>query len=88
MALKLAPLDATIVKCSASRSRRSSSAGLLPPADIQLRKPNNLTKRGTGRPGRRANPAALLDRLLEALLEPIGRAARRRAAEAIQRKQD
>lgn len=30
-----------------------------------------------------ANPAATLDRLLEALMEPIGRKARRRAVKAI-----
>ena len=39
----------------------------------------------TGRSGRRANPDATLDRLLEALMEPTGRMARRRAVEAIRR---
>jgi hypothetical protein len=29
-------------------------------------------KHGTGRPGQRANPGAALDRLLEALMEPVG----------------
>lgn len=36
-----------------------------------------------GRPGRRANPASPLDRLIEALMEPVGRATRRRAVAAI-----
>jgi hypothetical protein len=35
--------------------------------------------------GQPANPAALLDRLLEHLMEPIGRQTRRRAAEAIRK---
>jgi hypothetical protein len=30
-----------------------------------------------------ANPAALLERLVEALMEPVGRDVRRRAAEAM-----
>jgi hypothetical protein len=30
-----------------------------------------------------ANPGVLLERLVEALMEPIGREARRRAAEAV-----
>ena len=85
MALKLAPLDAAIVKCSASRSRRSSSAGLLPPADIQLRKPNNLTKRGTESSGRFANHQDKLDALVKLLMEPAGRQTRRRAAGPIRR---
>jgi hypothetical protein len=37
-----------------------------------------------GATGQGANPTALLDRLLEALMEPVGREARQRAAEAIQ----
>jgi hypothetical protein len=36
-----------------------------------------------GRPGRRANPVPNLDKLLETLMEPVGRDALRRAAEAI-----
>jgi hypothetical protein len=38
---------------------------------------------GTGRSGRRANPN--LDRLLEDLMESVGRQARRQAAEAIRK---
>jgi hypothetical protein len=38
----------------------------------------------TGRPGQPANQDAALDRLIEALLEPEGRQARRKAAEAIE----
>jgi hypothetical protein len=37
----------------------------------------------TGRPGRRANPAANLDRLIETLMEPVGEEVRRQAAEAV-----
>jgi hypothetical protein len=37
----------------------------------------------TGSSGRRANPGADLERLVEALMEPVGRQARRLAAEAI-----
>jgi hypothetical protein len=44
---------------------------------------NSYKTAETGRSGRRANPAANLDWLLEALMEPIGRKARRRAGEAI-----
>jgi hypothetical protein len=36
-----------------------------------------------GATGRPANPASVLDRLLEHLMEPVGRQARRRAVEAI-----
>jgi hypothetical protein len=36
-----------------------------------------------GRSGRCANPFSPLDGLLESLMEPVGREARRRAAEAI-----
>jgi len=39
----------------------------------------------TGRSGRPANLAANLGRLLEALMEPAGRQARRRATEAVRR---
>lgn len=35
--------------------------------------------------GRRANPEVALDRLLDALMEPAGREARRKAAETIRR---
>ncbi len=38
---------------------------------------------GTGSSGRRANPAANLERLVGALMEPVGREARRRAAESV-----
>lgn len=37
----------------------------------------------TGRPGRRANPVDPLDRVLEELMEPVGRAAQRRAVAAV-----
>jgi hypothetical protein len=36
-----------------------------------------------GRSEQNANPDAALERLLEALMEPVGREARRKAAEAI-----
>lgn len=39
-----------------------------------------------GRPGRPANLEKTLKRLLEALLEPLGREARRRAADTIRRR--
>lgn len=39
--------------------------------------------RETGRSGRRANPGVDLDRLVEALMMPIGREMRRRAVAAI-----
>lgn len=44
---------------------------------------HSLRDRNTGRPGQVANLEAALERLLEALMEPIGREARRKAADAI-----
>ena len=40
-----------------------------------------------GRPEQNANPTANLDRLVEELMEPIGRQARRRAANTIRQQQ-
>jgi hypothetical protein len=37
----------------------------------------------TGSSGRPANPVTALDRVLETLMEPVGREARRQAADAI-----
>ena len=39
-----------------------------------------------GRSGQGANPVLALDRLLEALMEPVGRETRRKAAEALNRR--
>jgi RecB family endonuclease NucS len=60
------------------RERRTHSDGwILYGTDAKTSVPE------AGRSGRRANPATTLDRLVEELIEPVGRAARRRAAKAI-----
>jgi hypothetical protein len=71
------PLYAELVPLARKLAREAAQAG-------GTRPPNGLkTKQMAGRSGRPSNPAASLDPLLEHLMEPVGRQARRRAAEAI-----
>jgi hypothetical protein len=50
---------------------------------MRRRESNGFESRLPGSSGRPANPVPNLDKLLEALMEPVGRDARRRAAAAI-----
>jgi hypothetical protein len=82
-------------KPNRSRFVHSESCGLVPGFELRSNSPrgassslwlreatNGSNSSETGRTGRVANPN-VLDRLLAALLEPVGREARKRAAEAI-----
>ena len=74
------------VRCFAcSAIKRNSSEPITPKRGRRAvcRTPANCAPKRTGRPGRPANPVHNLDRLIELLMEPSGRQARRRAVEAI-----
>ena len=75
----VADITSEIALIRSATSANAEGGPYEPPSDARC----SIFVKLAERSGRRANPGALLEGLVEALMEPVGREARRRAVHAL-----